>query len=63
VETSVELAKLIPERFVKISESGLAGTETIHYLRKHGFEGFLMGETFMKTENPGEACRKLIESL
>jgi indole-3-glycerol phosphate synthase len=63
VETSVKLAKLIPERFVKISESGLAGAETIHYLRKSGFKGFLMGETFMKPENPGDACKKLIESL
>jgi indole-3-glycerol phosphate synthase len=63
VETSVKLAKLIPGKFVKISESGLTGAETIHYLRKSGFKGFLIGETFMKTENPGEACRKLIESL
>jgi len=63
VETSVKLAKLIPEKFVKISESGLAGAGTIHYLRESGFKGFLIGETFMKTENPGEVCRKLIESL
>ena len=63
VETSVKLAKLIPDRFVKISESGLTGAETIHYLRENGFKGFLIGETFMKTENPGEACRKLIEYL
>ncbi len=63
VETSVKLAKLIPESFVKISESGLAGVETIHYLRKNGFKGFLIGETFMKTDNPGEACKKMIEGL
>ncbi|HDR52373.1 MAG TPA: indole-3-glycerol phosphate synthase TrpC [Mariniphaga anaerophila] len=63
VETSVKLAKLIPEQFVKISESGLPGAKTIHYLRKHGFKGFLMGETFMKTDNPGEACKKMIEGL
>lgn len=63
VETSVKLAEQIPERFVKISESGLAGVETIHYLRKCGFKGFLMGEAFMKTVNPGEACRKLIAEL
>ena len=63
VETSVKLAKLIPERFVKISESGLAGVETIHYLRQNGFKGFLIGETFMKTTNPGEACKKFIEVL
>jgi len=63
VETSVKLAKLIPDRFVKISESGIKGAETIHYLRENGFKGFLIGETFMKTENPGEACRKLIMQI
>lgn len=63
IETSVSLSKLIPDKFVKISESGLAGADEIHYLRKSGFKGFLIGETFMKTANPGEACRKFIESL
>jgi indole-3-glycerol phosphate synthase len=63
VETSVELSKLIPSKFVKISESGLAGAAEIRYLRKHGFKGFLIGETFMKTENPGETCKKFISEL
>ncbi len=63
VETSVNLSKLIPDRFVKISESGLAGAETIRYLRESGFKGFLIGESFMKTDNPGEACKKLIMKL
>lgn len=63
IETSVQLSKLIPERFVKISESGLAGAEEIKYLRKSGFKGFLIGETFMKTDNPGDACNQLILAL
>ncbi|WP_167615359.1 indole-3-glycerol phosphate synthase TrpC [Maribellus sediminis] len=63
VETSVELGKLIPEKFIKISESGLAGPDEIKYLRSHGFKGFLIGETFMKTENPGKACKKFIQKL
>ena len=48
---------------VRISESGLSSVENIHYLRKAGFEGFLMGENFMKTENPGKACFDFIKSL
>ncbi|MCG6187217.1 indole-3-glycerol phosphate synthase TrpC [Maribellus maritimus] len=63
VETSVKLAKLIPEHFVKISESGLAGPKEIQYLRENGFSGFLIGETFMKTENPGKTCKNFIEEL
>jgi len=63
IETSIRLSKLIPGKFVKISESGLDSAKTIHYLRENGFKGFLIGETFMKTENPGVASRKLIEEL
>ena len=63
VETSVELSKLIPSKFVKISESGLAGAAEIKYLKANGFKGFLIGETFMKTDDPGAACKKLIEEL
>lgn len=63
VETSVELSKLIPKKFIKISESGLRGAKEIKYLRKNGFKGFLIGETFMKTDNPGEACKQLISEL
>ena len=61
IETSAKLSKYIPEQFVKISESGLSDIENIHYLRENGFKGFLIGETFMKNENPGEACRNLID--
>ncbi len=63
VETSVRLSKLIPDKFVKISESGLADANTINYLKANGFKGFLIGETFMKTENPGEACKEFINKL
>ncbi len=63
IETSASLGKLIPERFIKISESGLTGAGEIKYLRNHGFSGFLIGETFMKTGNPGAACREFIDAL
>lgn len=63
IETSVKLSKLIPEKFVKISESGLKGAKEINYLKEHGFKGFLIGETFMKTDNPGKACEELISHL
>ncbi|MGQ8337118.1 indole-3-glycerol phosphate synthase TrpC [Sunxiuqinia sp. A32] len=63
VETSVRLGKLLSESMVRISESGLSSIENIHYLRTAGFEGFLMGENFMKTENPGQACADFIKAL
>lgn len=63
IETSVKLSKLIPDKFVKISESGLSGAKEIKYLKENGFKGFLIGETFMKTDNPGEACKQLISEI
>lgn len=62
-ETSVTLARMIPEKFVKISESGISNPETIHHLRKSGFKGFLIGETFMKSKNPGETLKNFISKL
>lgn len=46
-----------------VSESGIAQTETVVRLRKAGFQGFLMGETFMKTEQPGETLSAFIGGL
>lgn len=63
VETSVNLSDYIPDRFIKISESGIFSAGTINYLKSYGFRGFLIGEAFMKTKNPGLSCRELIAGL
>lgn len=63
VQTSVRLSKLIPDQFVKISESGISDPESIAALRAAGFKGFLIGETFMRTSDPGKACEEFIEKL
>ncbi|MGA0560791.1 indole-3-glycerol phosphate synthase TrpC [Larkinella sp. VNQ87] len=62
-ETSVRLAEQIPASFVKVSESGLQRAESILALRQAGFQGFLIGETFMKTANPAQALQQLIDEL
>ncbi|MCF0065726.1 indole-3-glycerol phosphate synthase TrpC [Dyadobacter chenwenxiniae] len=59
IETSIALSEQIPDSFVKISESGLKDAETIHRLYGYGYKGFLIGETFMKTVNPGTALADL----
>lgn len=56
LDTSKELAAYIPDAFLKISESGLSNPESVKTLLKHGYRGFLMGEHFMKTPNPGAAA-------
>ena len=61
VNASLELADLIPKNFVKISESCISKPETIRQLQAVGYKGFLIGETFMKTENPGKALAEFIK--
>jgi indole-3-glycerol phosphate synthase len=63
IQTSFDLAALIPDQFVKVSESGISKVETVKELRKVGYKGFLMGENFMKEENPAEALVKFIKEL
>ncbi|MCC8153126.1 MAG: indole-3-glycerol phosphate synthase TrpC [Tannerellaceae bacterium] len=46
-----------------ISESGISNPETVMKLRRAGFKGFLIGETFMKTDNPSKALNEFINQL
>ncbi len=63
VQTSIDLAGMIPEQFLKISESGIHDPETINFLKGLGYRGFLIGEFFMRHENPAKACRKFISQM
>ena len=62
-QTSVRLFDIIPNDFIKISESGISNPATILELKDVGFQGFLIGEAFMKTENPALACEEFIAAL
>ena len=63
LDYSKELATKIPDEFVKVSESGISSIETVKELQQYGYQGFLMGEHFMKTENPGSEAQKFIQKL
>ncbi|MBI5914747.1 MAG: indole-3-glycerol phosphate synthase TrpC [Bacteroidetes bacterium] len=63
VRRSLALAPLIPSGFVKISESGLSDPATVLELKSAGFEGFLIGENFMKHSRPEEVCREFIAAV
>ena len=63
LQTSLRLAPLIPPEFVKISESGIRTAEQLQQLRSAGYDGFLMGERFMTTPNPGQALANFIQEL
>lgn len=63
VETSFRLAERLPREAVKVSESGLSTPHTVKVLRQAGFRGFLIGETFMKAADPGQALYHFISQL
>ncbi|MDR0428293.1 MAG: indole-3-glycerol phosphate synthase TrpC [Dysgonamonadaceae bacterium] len=63
IQHTINLSKKIPESFLKISESGLSDPQIMMQLRPEGFKGFLMGETFMKTENPAQTLNRFIKQI
>ena len=61
IQQSVRLASLIPKEQVKISESGIKTAEDLLLLIEAGYDGFLIGEQFMKHANPSRVCADLIK--
>ena len=63
IQHSIELGSRIPQGKIKIAESGIHDMKTLQQLKSHGFQGFLMGEIFMKEENPGQAFRNFVKEF
>lgn len=63
IACSLQLLPQLPSDTIKISESGLDNPQTVAGLKKAGYNGFLIGENFMKHQNPGEACAGFIREL
>jgi indole-3-glycerol phosphate synthase len=63
LEQSIRLAEKINKSFLKIAESGISNPDNIRYLQQHGFDGFLIGEHFMKQSDPGAAFRDFVNQL
>ena len=63
LEKSHKMIELLPKDAVLVSESGISNPETVKELRKAGYRGFLIGENFMKTDNPGSCLNKFIADI
>ena len=63
LEHSIELAAQLPDACLKVSESGISDPKIITGLKAYGFDGFLIGEHFMKTTDPGAACQQFINQM
>lgn len=57
---SVQLKNQLPKETFSVAESGIYSIEDFMYLKEKGFDGFLMGEYFMKDENPGNKFREFV---
>lgn len=58
VAHSLDLADMIPDHYLKISESGISDPAMIALLKRVGYRGFLIGEMFMKTDDPVASIQK-----
>jgi indole-3-glycerol phosphate synthase len=63
LQHSIRMAEKIGNGFIKIAESGINDVKNIRFLKEHGFQGFLIGEYFMKQEDPGAAFKEFTYSL
>lgn len=60
LNVSLELARLMPENIIKVSESGIKSLRDIVRLRRAGFDGFLIGEQLMRASDPRQALKALL---
>lgn len=63
LERSEHMSTLLPLNSIKVAESGISSAEDVMRLRNAGFDGFLVGEQFMKQFEPGKACAKFISEI
>ncbi|MCX2719311.1 indole-3-glycerol phosphate synthase TrpC [Lentiprolixibacter aurantiacus] len=63
LETSRQLSGHIPDSMVKVSESGISNTDAILNLQGFGYQGFLVGEHFMKSGDPGKSAEEFIQNI
>lgn len=63
VENSFRLVERLPKDACKVSESGISNPDIVRELKEAGFNGFLIGECFMKTDHPGMSLNEFISKL
>lgn len=63
LQHSVNLKNLLPKETLSVAESGIYNIEDFKFVKEKGFDGFLMGEYFMRSENPGNAFEDFINTI
>jgi indole-3-glycerol phosphate synthase len=63
IERSIKMAAKLPPSKLKIAESGISDPSQVRAFKENGYSGFLIGESFMKDDNPGEAFRNFTAKI
>ena len=63
INASLEMSKLIPADKIKIAESGISNAEMVNTFKDAGYQGFLIGENFMKENDSASALKKFIKQI
>lgn len=63
LQHSVNLKNQLPKDILSVAESGIYNEADFKFLKDKGFDGFLMGEYFMKNENPGKKFEEFISTI
>lgn len=61
IQKSKQILKQLPQNLIKVAESGISDPETVKELRQAGFQAFLIGENFMKADNPSQAFEQFVK--
>jgi indole-3-glycerol phosphate synthase len=59
-ETAFRLAEKFPKGMVRVAESGIQSSDDVSRLRTAGYDAFLVGESLMRANRPGDALRELL---
>lgn len=60
LDTSLTLGELIPDKLIKISASGISSPQDMALLKQSGFNGVLIGESLVRSANPGQKLQELL---
>jgi indole-3-glycerol phosphate synthase len=63
IERSLRMAASIPGTMPKVAESGIDDPAQIRIFKENGYKAFLIGENFMKREDPGKALKEFIDNI
>ncbi|RXM41003.1 indole-3-glycerol phosphate synthase TrpC [Chryseobacterium sp. CH21] len=63
LQHSVQLKNQLPKGVLSVAESGIYSLEDFKFLKEKGFDGFLMGEYFMKNTNPAKAFEEFSSQI